>query len=711
MATPPFRIGLFDFERSPQLPAYPRRTLVRARSDSNAGSMCSPNNTDASSTLQQALLNQHNPADDARPDVDAALDNDFTESTVEPPTMSLPDSTVFRQPIPPPQRPSITVTPQIDNPPINDNAGLTTGEYQHDSPPSRAHLSVNTQLVDVTWPVEQSTLAASTDSAPYSTFRDRSGSTSSTNPLPCINCQKTGPGRVRCNVCKELFCMDCWNTQIPHWKAPMPGAIPHEKTEDVLFAKVQNCLYPAWDAVARDSAHEQDDSTTWFGVVQDDPYPVFRDYGKYRDIIGSARDVIQDQASISPLRDQAPMSPFLENAGESLYPTVTSFVGQTGAGKSTLIKLLIDLQSDDIEQMPSPVVGDSSSFNPTSDNVHLYLAPGSSGTRVRLYADCEGLEGGERDPASARVKAEKRKQAEEERRKAGRGPRQRYATERDLTWATTAAKRTREYFVKHLYPRVLYTFSDVVVFVHRNPKYVYPDEISPQLTYPRTIEGVFSLLLSWANAAIQTSSNQPVLPHAIIVFNAMDHNTPEERWDPDTATSRVLESMADCVSNPTFKRYTAFWESRDKRIHDFKHLLESFYGSIKVVYVPTGDRPNLLKVQLQRLHDLIHHASNTALEKKAVLRMLSDSEEFDSFLVRAFDHFACNFEKPFDFVQASFARSPVPNNFAGNIMKLACQVMDRWPRKGGHNIFDELSYLIASCIMLDVTRNKIKGKC
>lgn len=46
----------------------------------------------------------------------------------------------------------------------------------------------------------------------------------------------------------------------------------------------------------------------------------------------------------------------------------------------------------------------------------------------------------------------------------------RHGSERDIVWAVTPETKKREYAVTQLYPRLLYTFSDVVVFVLRNPR-------------------------------------------------------------------------------------------------------------------------------------------------------------------------------------------------------------------------------------------------
>ena len=44
---------------------------------------------------------------------------------------------------------------------------------------------------------------------------------------------------------------------------------------------------------------------------------------------------------------------------------------------------------------------------------------------------------------------------------------------RKITWAQDREKRSRQFIVENLYPRLLYTFSDIVVLVMRNPKSVF----------------------------------------------------------------------------------------------------------------------------------------------------------------------------------------------------------------------------------------------
>lgn len=240
------------------------------------------------------------------------------------------------------------------------------------------------------------------------------------------------------------------------------GELPHEKTDLDVAKKVKNVLTPDLDDSAREELHAKDIDTTWFGVVREEhELPLFRDYGRYANLISKAKDLrLELVGTLSMNSDHS----------EALYPSLISFVGQTGAGKSTLIKLLIDLNSEPNEGFATPVVGAPGKDISTSEDVHLYLDPDSTMSAQSqaplLFADCEGLEGGEREPFGARLKRKlERASASGHRRR-----HLRHTSERELTWANTERRQSREFAVTHLYPRLLYTFSDVIVFVLKNPR-------------------------------------------------------------------------------------------------------------------------------------------------------------------------------------------------------------------------------------------------
>lgn len=277
----------------------------------------------------------------------------------------------------------------------------------------------------------------------------------------CEVCRTCGHQRFHCNVCKHVYCNPCWEAQFVHEEDRSPPGLPHEKTDPGLARKIGKVLSPQLKEEQIEKIHMDDIDTTWFGVVREGhERPMFQDYGRYATIVAGVKNLrLEATPSLSPTSD----------GDEALYPSLISFVGQTGAGKSSLIKLLIDLKSEENESFETPVVGAVGRDVATSEDVHLYLDPDSSESQAPLlFADCEGLEGGERDPVAARLK---RKMASSQSQNNAASGNRKPTSERELVWADTPKKQSRDFAVAHLYPRLLYTFSDVIVFVLKNPRY------------------------------------------------------------------------------------------------------------------------------------------------------------------------------------------------------------------------------------------------
>lgn len=97
------------------------------------------------------------------------------------------------------------------------------------------------------------------------------------------------------------------------------------------------------------------------------------------------------------------------------------------------------------------------------------------------------------------------------------------------------------------------------------------------------MESVFERLVEWAAAALERSSNQPVLPHAIIVLNASSNDICPSLWDVHTTTEEILESLSRTVNwNRTFKTQAQIWRERGKQIDNVEQLMRSYYSSVCV---------------------------------------------------------------------------------------------------------------------------------
>lgn len=108
-----------------------------------------------------------------------------------------------------------------------------------------------------------------------------------------------------------------------------------------------------------------------------------------------------------------------------------------------------------------PVPGRPGDNLPTTADVHLYADPLTATGRLPiLYADSEGMSGGEKTPRGLEFHGRKVKNILKDQIGKPLG----------LTWASDEKTRSREFSVKNLFPKILYTFSDIIVFVLHESK-------------------------------------------------------------------------------------------------------------------------------------------------------------------------------------------------------------------------------------------------
>lgn len=394
----------------------------------------------------------------------------------------------------------------------------------------------------------------------------------------------------------------------------------------------------------------------------------------------------------------------------------------TGAGKSTLIKMLIDRQasgSADGCRYYSPVTSSRQDRTATTGDVHIYADPSSAfSTTPLMFVDCEGLNGGEAMPKQLR-----HHQTQEQRPATRQSPsaapppyqstvsgeddrgreyvRSRHSSKRTIAWAKTPQTRKREFAVSQLYPRVLYTFSDVVVFVLRNPR-----------AFEST---VLEKLIHWGARSIDASLNQPALPHAVIVLNATEGGVDEGEWDVCTATERLLADVHGAVHRePALGEYVRAWARRGRKIDNTSELLACYYASVSVVRVPhKGGSYMLMDEQAGKLMELVRRRCAASHATKRQLRMLATAEKLQVYLQAAYDHFTKSLDVPFDFVREALRKFPIARNFQGNVLSLALAIRDNSTQEAlkedAKRIFLAMAPMIASCIMLDAVRQNLLG--
>lgn len=118
----------------------------------------------------------------------------------------------------------------------------------------------------------------------------------------------------------------------------------------------------------------------------------------------------------------------------------------------------------------------------------------------------------------------------------------------------------------------------------------------------------------------------------------------------------------------------------------------------------------LMDRQIKRLHNLIASNCRGSHEGKLQARRDLNAEELGECLKSGLDHFTSDLDRPFDFLGFSWGLNPIAPGLEGNILRLALWVKDCAPNPRPEAIFEYLSSMVASCIMLDFVRYRKRGK-
>jgi hypothetical protein len=235
--------------------------------------------------------------------------------------------------------------------------------------------------------------------------------------------------------------------------------------------------------------------------------------------------------------------------------------------------------------------------------------------------------------------------------------------------------------------------------------------MTKQFLYRTFQQMALELLLKWGRVSLETSVNQAALPHAIIAINMADIGVAPEVWDPHSSTKKLLHAVRHSLSQvPYLRELSRHWRDRGRAVNSVAELIHCYYSSFNVIYIPAEGRPNLLIKQMNNLRAHITSCCDESYHAKQRARMLSNSDELSIFTHAAFDHFSTHLETPFDFIEVSLKTSPIPKDIGGNFLELAIAMQRQSPQTKSKSIFQPLSEVAASCVVLDCVRHYRKGK-
>lgn len=402
------------------------------------------------------------------------------------------------------------------------------------------------------------------------------------------------------------------------------------------------------------------------------------------------------------------------------YPGFVSFIGNTGIGKSTLLRAMILMGQVDpsgaayerdeaggkwktkingfrgvlARNAQGPVSRSACLENltdPTSFGVHLYRDVATSissdgkmdesrnyeDTPI-LFADCEGFRAGH-----ATTNAER----------SALPPLLNFVSESPIT-AASYGKHGKE-GVDLFYARFLYTISDVVVFVMTGDTELYPS---------------MQKLLEWAASAVHRSVNH--LPHkTLVIVRNMAVLHKKELYNEKTLRSSLLLNLAPLWDgSPILTSFRKSFNDKhhvdSQKIDDNDDILHKFFSDVRYCYIPDTSKapPDQIFERYQALRNQIVDASQESQRLRARAWMQYNVPTLSHILNRAFEHFRTS-DQPFDFYKAARNDNPSPEAVSDHIANFIrhLHLMPSFPLR-------IIPQTISTCLVSWALRNFNSGK-
>ncbi|PVH79158.1 hypothetical protein DL98DRAFT_632761 [Cadophora sp. DSE1049] len=435
--------------------------------------------------------------------------------------------------------------------------------------------------------------------------------------------------------------------------------------------------------------HEEDESARWFSVKLGEEEPELWQYDRFIRLCDPQRTGSRD----------------IQNH----FPSFVSFIGDTSAGKSTIVRAMLLLgmlkhpqceccfATDAITTKSNLVncsrhIGSSMPVtrsgniedkrDSTTFGVHLYLDDASTAEKLPspkldsplpipigpateyyplLFVDCEGF-----NADDATTNAQKMVQ-----------PKDHIGVKKDPITAQCYSNK-RKSGIDLFYARVLYAISDVIVYVTTHDQTFRPDLIR---------------VLEWASAAVKKSYNQPSRKTLIIVRNKEDsevpytnamlektylHSLDGKLWDGPRA-SPVLKAFVKDHNRTVQQRH---------HIESNRDLYDALFQDIRCCSIPHKDvviktgqlserlpRPVEVYNSLKELRNVLELAADKGRRERSGTFAHYNVAMFNHILIRTFDHFRSS-EDPLDFYRAARRDNPTPHNIpdhVANFLRIALE--------------------------------------
>ncbi|KAF4334927.1 calcium-independent phospholipase a2 [Fusarium beomiforme] len=541
-----------------------------------------------------------------------------------------------------------------------------------------------------------------------------------------------------CRICDQpgrseelIFCSGCGTPWRPAHKTCLAKSRAHvprrarrrsslgdeecDEVDYVDYVFTRYLLRPP-SPTSRPELHADDVTCSWIGV------PVFQ-------------SVDRPQIHIwSRLQDLLQMS---RTTRKRQYPNLISFIGDTGSGKSTLIRTMIKMARPEMpseESVPVPGLPEDR-FVSTSSDIHAYADPLTLSSRSPMvYVDSEGFVGSDRpvsqeivtalsepgwllqckfgsNAAEHRVQTVYQERQDRLLKKVNQfldGAENRinvdwgrldYPDPRSSVVPRTSTGRrlcrvqhnTRKLIVSHLYPRVLYGFSDVVCFVTTNG---------------RSSNTFLGELIDWAQESHDRILNQRMKPALVIIINK-DVETGLYTSSSSDPTEQLLRSFQN---TERFENLQALWEEREHPITTTADLLRCYYSDFKVVLIPALTRKSSpveavsVSKSIKKLYEAIRTSVTKVRSAKINNGTESDLATLNTHLSRSLTVLGQDLRAALDLHDIVREDSPIPTELSDHMAATLQQMsiargLDKTDEIGGEQaLVDSFTPYVGTCI-------------
>ncbi|KAK4656287.1 hypothetical protein QC762_310000 [Podospora pseudocomata] len=495
----------------------------------------------------------------------------------------------------------------------------------------------------------------------------------------CVKCNDSYCISCTIDDCRNIPCSEhhsCWNEHIEQFTNEKLKALhqPANPTAE-MFIRAITCS--DLDDAQIKALHGHDKLARWFSVKkgkEEDDKPELWLYDRFRRLC----DPHQTGNRITG----------------NHYPSIVSFIGNTYAGKSTVVRamLLLGLAEQRAGNSSDALGRENALYNllqsvldrpekhelpvsqggddPATFGVHLYRnnittqpEPSPDPQYPLLLADCEGF-----TADFALTNAEKAVPDTED-------PDEQVETRTIKADDYGRGKAGIDLF----YARFLYAVSDVVVFVTQNPKTKGHD-------FPRILE--------WAAGAMLKTFNQPSGKTLIVVRNKY---TPDKKDStPEMLKQEFLESQSPTLWKRTgviatfVERFNAS-TSLGLMIRSNNDLYRQLFRSIHLCYIPDNNhvdnhgKPEKLLEHFGNLKRVLDRAVVEERDIRAESLTRYNVAGLSLFLSNTFRHFSES-STPLDFYKATCRDNHTPTNLREHIANFLRLAYDRENRVNNNQL-------------------------